>query len=82
METKKSKASKNVRTGQKVFVITGNDRGKTGVVKAVKGDRIVVEGVNVRKKHIKRSQNVPTGRIIDFECPIHVSNVKVARDQE
>ena len=41
------------------------------------GDKAIVQGLNVRKKHVKRSQELPKGRIIDIERPIHISNLKV-----
>lgn len=85
MKTKNLKnppLSKKIRKGDTVVVISGNDRGKVGIVKLTKEDRVVVHGVNVRKKHIKRSQNMPQGRIVDYECPIHMSNVKICVDEE
>ncbi|MCP3742256.1 50S ribosomal protein L24 [Rossellomorea sp. BNER] len=67
----------HVKKGDKVMVITGKDKGKTGVVLAAfpKKDRVLVEGVNVVKKHSKPSQVNPQGGIISQEAPIHVSNV-------
>lgn len=69
----------NIKKGDKVIVIAGNDKGKTGIVQAVypKLDRVVVEGVNVRKKHKKPSQSTPEGSIQEIYAPIHVSNVQV-----
>lgn len=81
LEEKKS-PSKKIRKGDTVVVIAGNDRGRIGIVKSSAGERVVVHGVNVRKKHIKRTQNTPKGRIIDLECPIHVSNVKICVDED
>jgi large subunit ribosomal protein L24 len=67
---------KRVRRGDEVIIIAGNDRGKSGKIIGFKGDnRVIVEGVNVRKKHMKRTQQNPKGQIIDLECPIHISNV-------
>ncbi len=62
-----------------VFVLSGNDRGKTGKVLKVfpKKDRIVVEGVNFIKKHSRPTQQLPQGGIIEKEAPIHISNVKL-----
>ncbi|PAQ15139.1 50S ribosomal protein L24 [Bacillaceae bacterium SAOS 7] len=67
----------NVKKGDKVMVITGKDKGKTGIVLAAfpKKDRVLVEGVNIVKKHSKPSQVNPQGGIISQEAPIHVSNV-------
>lgn len=68
--------NKRLRPGDEVLVITGNDRGRTGKIISSADDRIVIEGINVRKKHMKRTQQNQKGQIIDIECPIHVSNVK------
>jgi large subunit ribosomal protein L24 len=67
----------HVKKGDKVMVISGKDKGKTGVILAAfpKKDRIIVEGVNIVKKHSKPSQVNPNGGIINQEAPIHVSNV-------
>ncbi len=68
-----------VKKGDNVMVISGKDKGKTGTVLAAfpKKDRVVVEGVNIVKKHAKPSQDNPQGGIIDQEAAIHVSNVMV-----
>ena len=67
----------HVKTGDKVMVISGKDKGKTGVILASfpKKERVTVEGVNIVKKHSKPSQMNPQGGIINQEAPIHVSNV-------
>ncbi|MGE6260801.1 50S ribosomal protein L24 [Heyndrickxia sporothermodurans] len=67
----------HVKKGDKVMVITGKDKGKTGVILASfpKKDRVIVEGVNIVKKHSKPSQANPQGGIVSFEAAIHVSNV-------
>lgn len=67
----------HVKKGDKVMVISGKDKGKTGVILAAfpKQDRVLVEGVNIVKKHSKPSQVNPQGGIISQEAPIHVSNV-------
>lgn len=66
-----------VKTGDKVRIIAGKDKGKEGViVKTIAAtDRVVVEGINIVKKHQKPSNAYPQGGIIDVEAPIHVSNV-------
>ena len=63
--------------GDKVVVISGKDKGKTGIVQAVypKLNKVVVEGVNVHKKHRKPSQNNPEGSINEIYVPIDASNV-------
>ena len=67
----------HVKKGDKVMVISGKDKGKTGVILAAfpKKNRVLVEGVNIVKKHSKPSQMNPQGGIISQEAPIHVSNV-------
>ena len=69
----------HVKKGDKVMVITGKDKGKTGVVLTAfpKQDRVLVEGVNVVQKHMKPNQLNPQGGIVDQEAAIHVSNVMV-----
>jgi len=71
----KQKRSKKVRKGDRVLVIAGNARGQQGSVIACLGDRVVVEGTNMCKKHVKPSQNHPQGGLIEMERPMHVSNV-------
>ena len=70
-------AKRTIVKGDRVKVIRGNDREKEGTVLRVlrEKDRVVVEGVNVRKRHTRPSQNDPDGGIISFEAPIHISNV-------
>ncbi|SCC01480.1 50S ribosomal protein L24 [Weissella bombi] len=68
-----------VKTGDKVKVIAGKDKGKEGViVKTIADqDRVVVEGVNMVKKHQKPNNQYPQGGIVELEAPIHVSNVQL-----
>ena len=68
-----------VKTGDKVKVIAGKDKGKEGVVvKTIAAkDRVVVEGVNIVKKHQKPNNQYPQGGIVELEAPIHVSNVQL-----
>ena len=67
----------NIKKGDKVIVISGADKGKTGVVQAVypKLNKVVVEGVNVHKKHKKPNQNVSEGSVLDIYVPIDASKV-------
>ncbi|RLL40743.1 50S ribosomal protein L24 [Oceanobacillus piezotolerans] len=67
----------HVKKGDKVKVLSGKDRGKEGVILEAypKKDRVLVEGVNMIKKHAKPSQENPQGGILNIEAPIHVSNV-------
>jgi large subunit ribosomal protein L24 len=71
------KAKVHVRKDEVVVVITGKDKGKQGKVQKVlpKTNRVVVEGVNMVKKHTKPSAKNPNGGIIEMEAPIHASNV-------
>ncbi|GAB3067367.1 50S ribosomal protein L24 [Salinicoccus sesuvii] len=67
----------HVRSGDKVVVISGKDKGKEGtILKAIPAkNRVIVEGVNMMKKHLKPSQMNPEGGILETEAAIHVSNV-------
>ena len=68
----------NFKTGDKVVVISGKDKGKEGKITTVlrKENKVVVEGVNVVKKHVKpNGQN--KGNIVEVEAPIHASNVMI-----
>jgi large subunit ribosomal protein L24 len=66
-----------VRKGDQVIVITGKDKGKTGAVVRVmpKENRVVVQGVNLMKRHTRASQTDPQGGIKEKEASIHISNV-------
>ncbi|MFD1549886.1 50S ribosomal protein L24 [Levilactobacillus fuyuanensis] len=66
-----------IKTGDKVRVIAGKDKGKEGTVSKIFNakNRVIVKGVNMIKKHQKASQTNPQGGIIDIEAPIHASNV-------
>lgn len=66
-----------IRKNDNVVVISGNDRGKTGkVLKVFPSEfKLIIEGINLRKRHTKPSQKQPQGGIIEKEAPIHVSNV-------
>ncbi len=67
----------NFVKGDKVIVISGKDKGKTGAIQKVdpKSNRVVVENVNVRKKHKKPTQANPEGSILEIYAPIDASNV-------
>ncbi|BDD92325.1 50S ribosomal protein L24 [Pandoraea sp. XJJ-1] len=65
-----------IRKGDQVIVLTGKDKAKRGTVLAIDGDKLVVEGVNVAKKHVKPNPMKGTqGGVVDKTMPIHVSNV-------
>jgi large subunit ribosomal protein L24 len=74
---------RKIRKGDQVIVLTGRDKGKRGVVLAVRDDsRVVVEGVNVVRKHMKpMPMKGITGGIVDKTLPIHVSNVSLVNPQ-
>ena len=67
----------NFVKGDKVIVISGKDKGKTGTIQKVdpRSNRVVVENVNVRKKHKKPTQQNPEGSILEIYAPIDASNV-------
>ncbi len=67
--------SKWICKKDKVLVISGNDKGKVGEVLKVNDDRVLVQGINIRKKHSKSRQEGQPSQILDIECPIHISNV-------
>jgi large subunit ribosomal protein L24 len=77
MENKPNQSTKKIRKGDRVVAISGNNRGQIGTVQSRNGDRVIVQGLNLRKKHVKKSQEAPKGRIVEIERPIHVSNLKV-----
>jgi large subunit ribosomal protein L24 len=64
-----------LKKDDKVLVIAGNDKGKMGVVLACGEDKLLVQGINIKKKHVKRRSENTKSEIIDIETPIHVSNV-------
>jgi large subunit ribosomal protein L24 len=69
----------DIRKGDAVQVISGNDKGKRSTVLAVFRDqrRVIVEGVNMRKHHTRPTARDPQGGIIEREAPIHISNIMI-----
>ena len=69
----------NIKKGDTVQVLSGNDKGKTGEVLEVipKTSRVIVKGVNLRKKHVKPRKQGEEGGIISVECAIHSAKVNV-----
>jgi large subunit ribosomal protein L24 len=69
-----------IRSGDSVVILTGKDRGKTGKVRAVlpKEGRLIVEGLNIVKRHTKARGPGQPGGIIEKEAPLHMSNVAIA----
>lgn len=74
----------HVKKGDTVQVISGRDKGKVGKISRIipKTSQVVVEGVNVRTKHVKPQQEGESGQIVTFEAPIHSSNVMLYSDKE
>lgn len=70
-------SSKRIRNGDEVVIISGKDKGRRGTVTKVRDDdKLIVEGINLVKKHVKGDPNAGVqGGIEDREMPLHVSNV-------
>ena len=73
-----------IKVNDNVKILAGKDKGKTGIVIKTlkKEDKVVVEGINVHKKHQKPNNTNENGGIIEFSAPIHVSNVKKIEKSE
>ena len=69
----------HVKKGDQVEVISGNFKGSSGKILEVlpQKQRVLIEGVRIIKKHLRKSQDNPTGKIAEREGPIHISNVKL-----
>ena len=78
------RAKFHVKKGDTVKVIAGNHKGSEGKVMEIlpKKQQVLVEGVRMLKKHVRKSQDNPQGAILDREGPIHVSNVKLLERPE
>ena len=68
---------RHIKKGDTVYVLSGNERGKSGkVIEVITGsERVIVEGLNLVKKHIRKNQDQPQGEIAEREGTIHWSNV-------
>lgn len=73
-------SNKWIRKGDKVVVIAGNEKGSTGNVRAREGDRVIIEGLNIRKKHVKAKQKMQPG-IVEMESPMHISNISLCSEE-
>lgn len=73
-----------IKKGDSVKVLTGKDKGETGsVLKVLKAtNKVLVQGVNIVKKHQKPSQTNQAGGIVEEEAPVHISNVVLAKGGE
>ena len=79
MRTTVSIPPMHIKTGDKIRVIAGKDKGKTGTVLQVfrAEERVVVEGVNLATRHLRASAASASGQKITFPSPLHVSNVQL-----
>ncbi len=70
----------HVKKNDVVVVIAGSEKGKRGKVIAVvaKKERVIVEGTRMMKKHMRKSQQYPQGKIVEREGSVHISNVMLA----
>ena len=68
-----------IKKGDQVLIISGKDRGRKGKVLEVlfRENRVVVEGINIRKKHIRPKRSGEKGQIVQLPAPLHISNVKL-----
>src|SRR3954468_6008066 len=74
----------HVKKGDQVEVISGNFKGSSGKILEVlpKKQRVLVEGVRIIKKHLRKSQDNPSGKIAEREGPIHISNVRLVEREK
>jgi large subunit ribosomal protein L24 len=74
----------HVKKNDTVKVIAGKDRGKTGKILKVfpKRNRVIIEGVNLVKRHTRPNQQNPQGGIVEKEAPVNASNVMLVQDNE
>ncbi|HHU94197.1 MAG TPA: 50S ribosomal protein L24 [Alcaligenaceae bacterium] len=71
-----------IRKGDEVIVLTGRDKRRRGTVLNVNGDRVVVEGINVAKKHVRPNPMAGVqGGIVDKTMPIHISNIALVNPE-
>jgi len=74
----------HVKKGDQVEVISGNFKGSAGKILEVlpHKQRVLIEGVRIIKKHLRKSQDNPSGKIAEREGPVHISNVKLIERNE
>lgn len=72
----KKKQNKWVNVGDHVIVVAGNEKGRTGKVLSRTNKSVLIEGLNIRKKHVKPQQRMQQG-IVEIEAPIHATNVRI-----
>jgi large subunit ribosomal protein L24 len=73
--------TKKIKKGDKVIVLSGNDKGNVGTILRIMGDKAIVQGINIKTKHMKPTQQRGQGSIIKIERPIHISNLRVCTDE-
>ena len=80
MKTKNK--SLNAKKGQEVKIITGKYKGQVGKIMSVdkRSEKVVIENINVAKRHLKPDKKNPSGGIVNREQGIHISNIKVVSD--
>lgn len=73
-----------IKKGDNIIVLSGKDKGKTGMVEGVliKNDMVLVEGINIMTKHQKNKRTRSQGQVIKKASPIHVSNVALMEDKK
>lgn len=73
-----------VKVGDMVRILAGKDKGKEGkIIKTLKKDnKVIVEGINIIKKHMKPNRMNEVGSIVEVEAPIHASNVKLVENKK
>lgn len=71
---------KRLKKGDPVIVIAGNDKGTEGTIEAIKAQKVIVKGVNKKKKHVKGDKQGKAGQIVEFEAPLNVSNIAYCID--
>jgi large subunit ribosomal protein L24 len=73
----------HVKKGDNVEVISGNFKGSSGRILEVlpRKQRVLIEGVRIIKKHLKKSEDNPSGKIAEREGPIHISNVRLVEGE-
>ncbi len=83
-QTRKSPRKMHVKKGDTIQVIAGRDKGKVGEIVAAlpQAGKVVVQGVNVKTKHVKPQQEGESGQIVTFEAPIDSSNVMLYSTKE
>ena len=77
----KIRHNKKIKKGDKVYVTAGNDRGMSGTVLSRNDDSVTIQGINVCKKHVKKSERHPQGGIIELEKAINLSKVAPYREE-